>query len=237
MSKPNSAKSKTDPFGWITAFLFPKSKKAEGSNTPDPSPAPKRTLNFDREKIIRAVWTTGSVLSLVINVVLLIVILILARQVFTLKRIVGKELLGGLYENFILMDQATIEATVPVNDMIPIDFDLTIEEETVVELIEPTNIYGAYVSVLSEPANITLPKGTKLPVKLNLTVPVKAEIPVTLNVQVNIPLEKTELHDPFVGLQRVVSPYYWLLQPDIETYEDVPMCKYMMPVCAVLFAK
>jgi hypothetical protein len=73
-------------------------------------------------------------------------------------------------------------------------------------------------------------------VHLEMTVPVDASIPITLNVPVDIPLEQTELHRPFVGLQQVVSPYYWLLQPQIDSVEQVPGCQGMLGwFCGLFF--
>jgi hypothetical protein len=43
-------------------------------------------------------------------------------------------------------------------------------------------------------------------------VPVKLTVPVRLTVPVDIPLAETELHEPFVGLQQVIGPYYQLIQ-------------------------
>jgi hypothetical protein len=64
-------------------------------------------------------------------------------------------------------------------------------------------------------ANIVLPAGTVLPITIqNLVVPVDKTVPAVLDVNVDIPLNKTELHEPFVGLQKVVEPYFCLLQPN-----------------------
>ena len=43
--------------------------------------------------------------------------------------------------------------------------------------------------------------------------PVQTSVPVHLDVPVNIPLRDTELHQPFVGLQEVVKPWYCLFLP------------------------
>ncbi|MEJ2759558.1 MAG: hypothetical protein P8046_13840, partial [Anaerolineales bacterium] len=67
------------------------------------------------------------------------------------------------------------------------------------------------LNIVQAPTDIILPKGTALPIKLNLTVPVDTEIPISISVPVEIPLNETELHEPFVGLQEVISPYYWML--------------------------
>ncbi len=183
------------------------------------------------ERALRTIWTIGSVLSILFNVVLLIALIIATNQLFAIKKLLGEDLLGGLYNNFLLMDQANITTTILVQDEIPINFDLPIEQNTVVVLTEDTRINGARVSlstgglnIVSAPTNIILPAGAELPVRLKLTVPVQTTVPVTLNVPVNIPLNQTELHEPFVGLQNVVGPYYQLIQPDWQTWRDVPAC-------------
>jgi len=38
-------------------------------------------------------------------------------------------------------------------------------------------------------------------------------------------LEKTELHEPFTGLQEVVKPFYCLLSPDAVKLNGQPVCK------------
>jgi hypothetical protein len=42
-------------------------------------------------------------------------------------------------------------------------------------------------------------------------------------VPVDIPLEQTELHEPFVGLQQVVKPWYCLIEPN-ALLEGVQVC-------------
>ena len=135
-----------------------------------------------------------------------------------MKKIVEDGVVGGLYYNFILMDQATISATIEVEDMVPVQFDLPLKQETTVRLTQPTSIQGASVTlstgglnIVKAPTNIILPAGTELPIKLDMVVPVDTTIPITLSVPINIPLNQTELHIPFVGLQNVVKPFYELL--------------------------
>jgi hypothetical protein len=70
-----------------------------------------------------------------------------------------------------------------------------------------------------------------------LTVPVKTTVPVTLNVPVDIPLEQTQLHEPFVGLQGVVAPYYWSLKPQWKNCQDVPGIGALGPLCNLFFWK
>ena len=66
--------------------------------------------------------------------------------------------------------------------------------------------------IYNAPTDIILPAGTVLPIHLDLVVPVDQQIPVELNVAVDIPLNQTDLHTPFVGLQQVLDPYYTMLE-------------------------
>lgn len=193
--------------------------------TPEPTPlasSPRRTL-----KIGPPFWTIASLLSLAVNLVLIVVVLVLAGQIFKVKAILTDQLIGGLYNNFVLMDQASIRATIPVSTRVPAKFDLPLETDTTVTLTQDTKINAATVSlttgglvIYNAPTDIILPAGTDLPVHLSLMVPVDQEIPVDLNVAVDIPLNQTELHQPFVGLQEVLNPYYDLLKALPGSWEE-----------------
>lgn len=192
----------------------------------------------EREKLPSAFFNIAGILSFVVNIILIIVLVILARELFALKALVGDHLLGGLYNNFILMDKAHIKTNIVVEDNIPIQFDLPISQQITVTLTENTIIRNAVVGVLSVPTTVTLPAGSRLPIQLDMTVPVSTTIPIKLNVPVDIPLEQTELHAPFVGLQEVVSPLYWLLRPkdkDIRTAADLDACKPISWFCNWFF--
>jgi hypothetical protein len=43
---------------------------------------------------------------------------------------------------------------------------------------------------------------------------VDQKVLAVLDVPVDIPLDQTELHEPFTGLQQVVRPWYCLIQPN-----------------------
>jgi hypothetical protein len=197
-------------------------------------PEPRRSFSLKLPKLKRSdqtrplLWNIGSWLSIAINLVLFIIVIILANQLFAIKEVVTKDVVGGLYYNFLLMDQAEISTTVQVEDLIPVQFDLPLNQNTIVVLTEATQIEGARVSlstgglnIVNAPADIVLPEGTELPVKLDLVVPVDTSIPVVLNVPVDIPLNETELHEPFVGLQEVVGPYYLMLAELPDSWTDV----------------
>jgi len=205
---------------------------------------------FWQGKFAPAFWTVASILSLVVNVILLLVLIVLGRQLFALKGLVQDGLIGGLYDNFVLMDQARIHTTIQVDDTIqvvdriPVQFDLPLKQNTTVVLTSDTTIPGAtvYLNESAVRTTVVLPAGTPLDISLNLTVPVDTTIPVTLDVPVNlevpvdIPLSETELHDPFTGLQEVVSPYQDLLTSLPDSWEETPICGPLtMWLCRWLF--
>lgn len=207
------------------------------------TPAPvEEGPELKRERRLRTLWTVGSVLSILLNCILIVVLIALGNQLFTIKKIVGIDLVGGLYANFVKMDEASIKTTITVSDQIPINFNLPISQDTTVILREPTGINGARVtlntgglSINNAPADIVLPAGTILPIHLELVVPVQQTIPITLNVPVDIPLNQTELHEPFTGLQQVIAPLFWLLKPEWMSCKDVPVMGALGPVCTLIF--
>ena len=181
-------------------------------------------------------WTIASVVSLTVNVLLVIVLVVLLvnMQRFNVGNALnlGNSFLGGLYTNFEKMDRAHITRDVQVNTTIPVKFDLPLNQATNVVLSQDVTIDNALVTVKTGGLNITnalttivLPQGTTLPIVLNLTVPVDTTVPITLNVPVDIPLEQTQLHEPFVGLQDVVRPIYCMLNSGAVGLDGQPVCK------------
>jgi hypothetical protein len=180
---------------------------------------------------------------LTVNLILIVAVLILAKQVFGVKGVVEEQLIGGLYRNFVLMDDARITTTIQVHDEIPVRFDLPVVTRTTVKLTDDTRIKGVRInlrtgglSITNAPANITLPAGTELPIALNITVPVSNTVPVNLTVPVDIPLNQTELHEPFVGLQNVVSPYSQWMASLPDTWREIKLCQGLgVKICSWLF--
>ena len=193
--------------------------------TATPAPPPKSS----RFKFGPAFWTLTSVISMTINVVVLIVLLLAlkvlggpkATMALAQDQIGG--LLGGLHQNFVKMDAAHIKTQIHVAKEIPVQFTLNVSGPTNVTLSQDVLIDGALVTVqtgglniVNARARIVLPMGTLLPIYIdNLVVPVDQKVLAELDVPVDIPLNQTELHEPFVGLQKVVEPYYCFLQPDL----------------------
>lgn len=193
------------------------------SDTYEPAPGPNRRQW--RWKFLPAFWTIASVLSMIVNVVLIIILLLLFQmlnriqdlQSYATNRTSG--LLGGLYTNFVKMDQATISSTIPVDAQIPLNIVVPVQTTTEIQLDQATVIKNAHVFIdtdvlrLNAPATVTLPKDTPLTVRLNFLLNVQNSVPVHLDVPVKIPLNQTELHEPFVGLREVVEPWYCLIEP------------------------
>ena len=204
--------------------------------TSAPKSKPKKEVKFKpgEYKFLPAFWTIASVVSFTVNIVLLIVLLFVLQNFNTIgvaANDLSSHLLGGLYTNFVKMDQAHIRTTIPVSKEIPVQFNLNVSGPTNVTLSEDVSISGALVTVNtgglnfnSARANIVLPQGTVLPIFIeNLVVPVDQKVLAELNVEVDIPLKDTELHEPFVGLRKVVEPFYCLLEPHAEM-DGVKVC-------------
>jgi hypothetical protein len=191
-----------------------------------------------RYKFLEAFWTIASVLSFTINIgvviALLVVMQILGGPKATLSLAQGQAsgLLGGLYNNFVKMDQASIKTTIHVEKEIPVQFSLNVSGPTDVTLSRDVAISGALVTVNTgglninnARANIVLPAGTVLPINIqNLVVPVDQKVLAVLDVPVDIPLNQTELHEPFVGLQKVVEPFYCMLEP-LTLVDGIYVCQ------------
>jgi hypothetical protein len=174
-------------------------------------------------KFLPAFWTIASFVSFTVNIVLLIILLFMLQNFNTVGVTalgISDHLLRGLYTNFVKMDQAHIRTTIPVRQEIPVQFTLNVSGPTNVTLSEDVSITGALVTVNTgglninrARANIVLPQGTVLPIFIdNLVVPVDQRVLAELNVDVDIPLNETELHEPFVGLREVVEPFYCLIE-------------------------
>ena len=192
-----------------------------------------------RYQFLPAFWTVTGILSLVVNGVLLSVLLIALQMLGAIQLTANDKtssLLGGLYLNFLKMDEATIAANIPVQQMVPLNINVPVTITGAIadiKLTSPAVINNAHVLIteggvqINADAIVTLPVGTPLTVEINtrnpFNLPVQAEIPVSLNVPVNIPLKNTELHEPFTGLQQVVRPLYCLVEPN-ALVNNVQIC-------------
>jgi len=194
-----------------------------------PPPAPRRRKGrwLWQGRVFPAFWTITGIVSLVVNIILIVTLILVGRELFVVKSLV-QNLVTGLHSNFVLMDQAHIKTTINVSTTIPVKFTLPVKTNTTVVLTADTTIKGASVSlstgglsIQSAPTDIILPAGTNLPIALDISVPVNTTIPIQIPVDVDIPLNNTELHQPFVGLQQVVGPYQDLLNSLPNSWSDI----------------
>ncbi len=214
------------------------------SNSAQIPAAPQRWLR--PHPLLASFWTITAILSLVVNAVLIAVLIGVGSQLFTLKRILSEQLIEGLYQNFVRMDEAHIRTVIPVRDQkVRANFTLHIKTSTTVTLAEDTLLPNAQVlrlntgglTIYNAPADIVLKAGTDLPIFLELEVPVDQEIPVNLDVNVDIPLRETDLHEPFNGLQEVVLPYRELLKQTPNSWSEALCGTPPLPLCVWLLGE
>jgi hypothetical protein len=165
-------------------------------------------------KLGDAFWKFATLFSFAVNLILILVLAVVVMLIFNIKNSIAQPLVGGLYGSFVQMDNASIVTTIQVNDQLPVQFDLPLNQNTIVTTTEPVfitgatvNIQGGILTLSNAPTTIMLPPGTALPVQLNLIVPVSQTVPVHLTVPVNIALNQTDLHTPFSHLRDLFSPY------------------------------
>ncbi|HVO43183.1 MAG TPA: hypothetical protein VMT34_11190 [Aggregatilineales bacterium] len=172
---------------------------------------------------IRALWhgfkDIAILLSFITNLVLIVVLLVVVLMVFQIKAFLSDQLINGLYKSFAGLDQAHIVTTVNVSEpALPVKLNIPLQQNTTVTLTRDVQISGARTAftlsdgtTLHGSVTIVLPQGSQLPVALDLHVPVDSSIPVNLKVPIDIPLDHSQLHDPFVNLQQVLRPYVRIL--------------------------
>ena len=66
-------------------------------------------------------------------------------------------LLGGLYNNFVKMDEATIATTIPVDAVIPLNIIVPVQTTTQIRLAESVVIPNAHVRINTGALNIATP--------------------------------------------------------------------------------
>ena len=198
--------------------------KSRPNFNPPASPSPESESVFSRFRFFPALWTVASVISLTVNIILIALLLVLynllgVSPIDVKQKATG--VIGGLYNNFVLMQEAHITQTIPIDEEIPVKFDLNVSGSTNVVLSQDVKIEGARVTVetgglniVNALATIILPQNTRLPVNIeNLVVPVDKTVPIKFGVDIDIPLKDSQLNAPFQGLQNVVKPYLCIIQP------------------------
>lgn len=160
-------------------------------------------------------WRFMVIFSFIVNIILVIVLLVLGLLIFDIKSNIAQPLVNGLHSSFVGLDQATIDWTIPVRDEIQVVLDIPLETETIVRLTQPVplqvnaliDLPGINAYNVTATVNLQLPQGLELPVALDLDVAVNQPLPIALDVRAVIPLNQTQLHDPFENLRLLFEPF------------------------------
>lgn len=230
-----------------TARIYPRGTSSPTINLPKPGAQPGDEAQITEIRVSQAVprvsasgvgaylpafWTVASIISLLFNVVLVVLLVGLLRNIAGLDATrLGSGVLGGLYSNFERMDQAHIKTSIPIQTNIPLDLNVPVQTTTGITLAKAVSIPGAHVTIntalfnIDAPANVTLPAGTSMEVTMAFSVPVRADVPVSFSVPVDIPLQQTDLHPALVGLQDTIRPIYCMVTPLAQSVTGEPVCK------------
>lgn len=118
------------------------------------------------------------------------------------------------------LENATIRATVPIDQQVPLAFNVPIDQDTTVVLNRPVPLstnaqftLPGEAGVLRGQVTLTLPPGLELPVRLSATVPVSSSVAVNWDVPVAIPVRDTELGEPFGRLRTLLQPLVSFFTP------------------------
>ena len=177
-----------------------------------------------RPGVPRRIWRAAVVLtlvtSMVINLILIVVVFVLLNQVGSIKLTLNS-VLGQLDAAFEGLGQVVITDTIKISQQVPVQFDLPLNQDTVVTTQAPVPINTQATFSLGQFGSINglvslqLPAGTRLPVHLEMTVPVSNAIPVVFDQPISIPLAEK-------GLGPVVAKLRAALAPIIDLVRQLP---------------
>lgn len=119
------------------------------------------------------------------------------------------------------LQNATIRASIPIDQQLPINLQVPVDQDTDVVLTAPVPLPPVNADItfpggggqLHTSVRLTLPQGLRLPVHLNTNIPLQQQIPIKFDVPVTIPLRNTELAGPFQKLHDLLQPLVDFLTP------------------------
>jgi hypothetical protein len=154
------------------------------------------------------------IFSFIVNLGLVIVLLLVVGWLlFPIKTDVVEPMLDKLQGAVNALDDATIIQTISIDQQVPVNFTLPLNQGTTVVLSQDVDVVrpatfslpGGGGSINGTVA-LKLPQGLQLPILLSMDVPVENFIPVQFPVEVSIPLRDTELNQVVVELNSVLEP-------------------------------
>lgn len=154
------------------------------------------------------------IFSFVLNFILLIVLLLMGPLIVpVILNNTVEPIVSGLNDSFVLMSNATISTTIPLNKDLQLETTIPLSTTTNVRIIEdvPLSVNATFVlpaggGTINGTVVLALPANTSLPVALNLDVPVNQPVHVSTDVPVQIKLSETDLGVPFTKLQNLFNP-------------------------------
>ncbi len=173
--------------------------------------------------------TVALLISFTLNMLFLILLLLLLMQVFQIKNGLVEPLVDDLRDSVADIDEASINTTVHVDDTVPMDLNLPINQTIDVELMEdvPVAANATFTlpgggGVINGRVDIVLPRGSVLPLNMDTTVPFTTDVPINLDVPVSFPLSETELHAPLQNLRTLLQNYANQLDDLPDSWGEVP---------------
>ena len=166
---------------------------------------------------IKKIWAAfknfAIVFSFIVNFVLVIVLLLSPEPFLSTKSEIAEPLLLDLDSAFAALGETTIRTTVQINHMLPISFDLPLQQQTAVILNEsvplqvPATFYlpgggGSINGVVS----LALPSGQALPVTLGFHHPCGINSTREFSLPVEIELYKAGMGPAIDQLRAVFQP-------------------------------
>ncbi|MCL4262648.1 MAG: hypothetical protein KJ069_05515 [Anaerolineae bacterium] len=154
------------------------------------------------------------IFSFVLNFILLIVLLLMGPLIVpVILNNTVEPIVSGLNDSFVLMSNATISTTIPLNKDLQLETTIPLSTTTNVRIIEdvPLSVNATFIlpaggGTINGTVVLALPANTSLPVALNLDVPVNQAVHVSTDVPVQIKLSETDLGVPFTKLQNLFNP-------------------------------
>lgn len=185
--------------------------------------------------IVRRLWTAfknfAIVFSFIVNLILILVLaslLVSADSIFGMKSQVAEPLLIDLDQAFAALGETKIRSTVYITDVMPVVFDLPLEQATQVILTDavPLNVPATMTlpggaGFINGTVSLQLPQGQALPIALSMSVPVSTTVPVVMQVPVEIHLAEAGMAPAIEQLRAVFRPVTGFVQSLPNTTDEL----------------
>jgi len=162
-------------------------------------------------RIWNALKNISLIMSMVINLVLIVVVVVLISQIGAIKTTFST-VLGQLDSAFAGLGNSSIVDTIKIDQHVPIEFDLPIDQSITVQtqspipLSVPTTFSLGAFGTINGTVSLEIPAGTSLPIHLQMTVPVSNQISVKFDQPISINLASKGLGPVVINLRAALTP-------------------------------